>query len=1244
MQRVPNDRLNSSTTITSNAAGKPSTLLMPTVRCAAPGTSGESVGLEWFGLPAQFEIVALDIELEGYQMYAVEKWIVERDRPVTVLVVYTGDPAHKITVTALRPSERLSPFDAQAQWTDVIHYLRRDGARAKETPRGVLMATSLAHFRSDYTIVHIPNGNFLEAKHRLYANINLLRMGCAGRSTLTLEEPTDSTKGRFIKLYGVPEKSWIYEPNAEEGDDGAPRGDDSFVVLTPPRGSAASPSKLGKERHSPLQNRSPPSPPEHKRRKSVSNTPVIGSSKSPALSSKAPTLASVPSKGDGKVRPVTTTNSAAFLATVLELVRIVQAALGAFGMYSPQYNARRRTRSASASMTIPSDGLLCDVTVEGIKTWVTEVGEPCADVEPTERIVDPTVVSCLLSLVLAMRNKLSELLGSADSPPKDPFLNYPEFIRSISMFAARLSSPHALSLHTSLSSISPNSAHASHTTVATHQSSMTMGHLPVVPITLSINRESEAKTVDIKPEPREVPVTYLSRSLIDSINTAWRNADDDNKDKEKDREKEREKDRKHLEKEKEKDRRLIEKSSRLTHDYSDGSASEGHSGHHLKPTHLIGNLARKHVTGGSISLGAGAVMGLGTSGGAGEESVYDPVRDLELFAAIVSAPESKRKRRERGERHRREDKDRERDEWTNMTALRAFWTGKAPAFATCVRARVELQRMKWSNEPREERDAERDGAEKEKSDGGDEVSGLERVQKKLGSWTGKLDLRQAKKRHREGNDMPLLSPSIGRKDSTEKKEEVLPSAYQSDKEEYYDDDLLSSGQASPVLGEHQKPMGLYPSSQARDFLRPYGSLSNPTSAAVSPYSSVLNVGHPALSRRGTTQSINIAEVSEALLGVSQRRKYPWGNRPISQTRVSSWSDPVSAKEIAFSEDESADVLDGAAAIGRKRRKPKTRLSQIALETSRESAGSSEGSGLGSEDSASPEMENRVPTRGVQRRRSFHDLESFRNMHVLTPDQMRIDVELGGHLLIMHRRQQHLQNVIACLQVLTANLSETSDKLRADYQDHLSALSDAEAKMRIVAEIEQANAEAEKIAQAKNTILYESAQFRLPDLWHIASPPRDKVFEYREKVFGTGGRRFPPGVRGAHGRFNRLQWTLDGKARAVDQYGRTESEDEEEERIDPNGQFIMRDREEAEEDVVEHPAMKPMWLLRLFTSWGTWRGKSEGKKEKEKEGAASSGESGERKVVASGSGERKEDVVSPVSPTSDSTDALSPMPP
>ena len=51
------------------------------------------------------------------------------------------------------------------------------------------MITSLANFRSDYTIVQIPRGKFLDVKDQLYTNIDVLRMGCSGRSALTLEEP-----------------------------------------------------------------------------------------------------------------------------------------------------------------------------------------------------------------------------------------------------------------------------------------------------------------------------------------------------------------------------------------------------------------------------------------------------------------------------------------------------------------------------------------------------------------------------------------------------------------------------------------------------------------------------------------------------------------------------------------------------------------------------------------------------------------------------------------------------------------------------------------------------------------------------------------------------------------------------------------------------------------------------------------------------------------------------------------------
>lgn len=51
------------------------------------------------------------------------------------------------------------------------------------------MVTSLANFRSDYAVVHIPDGNFPAHREQLYVNINLMRMGCSGRSALTLQEP-----------------------------------------------------------------------------------------------------------------------------------------------------------------------------------------------------------------------------------------------------------------------------------------------------------------------------------------------------------------------------------------------------------------------------------------------------------------------------------------------------------------------------------------------------------------------------------------------------------------------------------------------------------------------------------------------------------------------------------------------------------------------------------------------------------------------------------------------------------------------------------------------------------------------------------------------------------------------------------------------------------------------------------------------------------------------------------------------
>ncbi|KIY49229.1 hypothetical protein FISHEDRAFT_65270 [Fistulina hepatica ATCC 64428] len=186
-----------------------------------------------------------------------------------------------------------------------------------------------------------------------------------------------------------------------------------------------------------------------------------------------------------------------------------------------------------------------------------------------------------------------------------------------------------------------------------------------------------------------------------------------------------------------------------------------------------------------------------------------------------------------------------------------------------------------------------------------------------------------------------------------------------------------------------------------------------------------------------------------------------------------------------------------------------------------------------------------------------------------------------------RREEHLRNVIACVEMVSASLAATSAQLLADYQSRTQELSALEGQYQVIGDIDHAALAADKIMQATRTLKYESEQFRIPDLWHLASLPRQKVLELREKVFGTGARR----PRSGHGRFNRVQWALDGNERAVDTRGRTESEDEEERRIDPEGEFMWQDHlgeEDEDVDVIQHPGMRPIWLLRFFTSWGRWR--------------------------------------------------------
>jgi len=193
--------------------------------------------------------------------------------------------------------------------------------------------------------------------------------------------------------------------------------------------------------------------------------------------------------------------------------------------------------------------------------------------------------------------------------------------------------------------------------------------------------------------------------------------------------------------------------------------------------------------------------------------------------------------------------------------------------------------------------------------------------------------------------------------------------------------------------------------------------------------------------------------------------------------------------------------------------------------------------------------------------------------------MKIDVELCGQLLVMRRREQHLEGVVACLRILTSRLSQMNAYLREDYEAHQADLATAESRVKIIAEIEGARDKAYAMLQETHALSYEAAQFHVPDLVNAVAPQRQKVFEMRTRVFDTGRRA--PGA----GRFSRVLWTLDGQETHVDSAGRTE-----EEAIEEHGLHDMHVPEEEEEGREEHereavPKPPPSWLLKMIASWG-----------------------------------------------------------
>ncbi|KFY12855.1 hypothetical protein V492_03623 [Pseudogymnoascus sp. VKM F-4246] len=147
-------------------------------------------------------------QLEGYQLYLVEQWACSRVHPTFVITTFTGDPAHSVLAGVLgvpANEEVWSPrlrvyFKAISQFH----------ARPKETPLGMLMVTNLSGFPSALTVIPVPDGDIKTHREDFIVNENLKRLGCSGRSGLSLAQPVAATQAKFHQLYKTSDRIDLY--------------------------------------------------------------------------------------------------------------------------------------------------------------------------------------------------------------------------------------------------------------------------------------------------------------------------------------------------------------------------------------------------------------------------------------------------------------------------------------------------------------------------------------------------------------------------------------------------------------------------------------------------------------------------------------------------------------------------------------------------------------------------------------------------------------------------------------------------------------------------------------------------------------------------------------------------------------------------------------------------------------------------------------------------------------------------
>lgn len=170
--------------------------------------SGTNLRIRYLEDDAATVVLERRARLKGYEIYLVEQWACSRVHPTFIITTYTGDQNHSVLVGILSvPAE-------EELWSSRLRVyfkaISQFHARPKETPLGMLMVTNLSSFPSALTVIPVPDGDVKKHREDFIVNEDLKRLGCSGRSGLSLAAPAGATQAKFHQLYKTSDRIPLY--------------------------------------------------------------------------------------------------------------------------------------------------------------------------------------------------------------------------------------------------------------------------------------------------------------------------------------------------------------------------------------------------------------------------------------------------------------------------------------------------------------------------------------------------------------------------------------------------------------------------------------------------------------------------------------------------------------------------------------------------------------------------------------------------------------------------------------------------------------------------------------------------------------------------------------------------------------------------------------------------------------------------------------------------------------------------